>query len=79
MIHLTPQQLSSYMDGELNEVSTELVRRHMGACEECTLKFAALEEQEEQLSHALVHEPGDDFFDRFAAEVERQLPPSPGA
>ena len=40
MIHLTPQQLSSYMDGELNEASTELVRRHMGACEECTLKFA---------------------------------------
>jgi hypothetical protein len=75
MIHLTPQQLSSYMDGELNEVSTELVRRHMGACEECTLKFAALEEQEEQLSAALVHEPGDEFFDRFAAEVERQLPP----
>ncbi|HKW50195.1 MAG TPA: zf-HC2 domain-containing protein [Candidatus Eisenbacteria bacterium] len=74
MIHLTPQQLSSYMDGELNEVSTELVRRHMGVCEECTLKFAALEEQEEQLSHALVHEPGDDFFDGFAAEVERQLP-----
>ena len=78
MIHLTPQQLSSYMDGELNEVSTELVRRHMGTCEECTLKFAALEEQEEQLSQALVHEPGDDFFDRFAAEVERQLPASPG-
>ena len=78
MIHLTPQQLSSYMDGELNEVSTELVRRHMGACEECTLKFAALEVQEEQLSQALVHEPGDDFFDRFPAEVERQLPPGPG-
>ena len=78
MIHLTPQQLSSYMDGELNEVSTELVRRHMGACEECTLKFASLEVQEEQLSQALVHEPGDDFFDRFAAEVERQLPPGPG-
>ena len=74
MIHLTPQQFSSYMDGELNEVSTELVRRHMGACEECTLKFAALEEQEEHLSHALVHEPGDEFFERFAAAVERQLP-----
>ncbi len=76
MIHLTPQQLSSYMDGELNEVSTELVRRHMGACEECTLKFAALEVQEEHLSHALVHEPGDEFFERFAAAVERQLPQS---
>jgi len=76
MIHLTPQQLSSYMDGELNEVSTELVRRHMGICEECTLKFAALEEQEEHLSHALVHEPGDAFFDRFAADVERLLPSS---
>ena len=75
MIHLTAQQFSSYMDGELNEVSTELVRRHMGLCEECTLKFAALEVQEEHLSQALVHEPGDDFFDRFAAEVERQLAP----
>jgi hypothetical protein len=66
------------MDGELNEVSNELVRRHMGLCEECTLKFAALEEQEEQLAHALVHEPGEEFFDRFAAEVERLLPPETG-
>jgi putative zinc finger protein len=74
VIHLTAQQLSSYMDGELNEVSTELVRRHMSLCEECTLKFAALEEQEERLSHALVHEPGDEFFHRFAADVELQLP-----
>lgn len=74
MIHLTPQQLSSYMDGELNEASTELVRRHMGACEECTLKFAALEVQEDLLSRALVHDPGDEFFQKFAADVERQIP-----
>lgn len=73
MIHLTPQQLSSYMDGELNEASTELVRRHMGACEECTLKFAALEEQEELLARAIVHDPGDEFFESFTAEVERHL------
>ncbi len=73
MIHLTPQQLSSYMDGELNEASTELVRRHMGTCEECTLKFAALEEQEELLARTLVHDPGDEFFERFTADVQRQL------
>lgn len=74
MIHLTPQQLSSYMDGELNEASTELVRRHMGACEECTLKFASLEVQEDLLSRALVHDPGDEFFAEFTAAVERQIP-----
>src|SRR2546427_7951415 len=63
------------MDGELDEASTELVRRHMGVCEECTLKFAALEDQEEQLARALVHDPGEEFFESFAADVERQLPP----
>jgi hypothetical protein len=62
------------MDGELNEASTELVRRHMGACEECTLKFASLEIQEDLLSRALVHDPGEEFFERFAADVARQIP-----
>ncbi len=79
MIHLTPQQLSSYMDGELNEASTELVRRHMGACEECTLKFAQLEIQEDLLSKALVHDPGDEFFERFTEAVGKQIPSTKGS
>ena len=79
MIHLTPQQLSSYMDGELNEASTELVRRHMGACEECTLKFAQLEIQEDLLSKALVHDPGDEFFEQFTEAVGKQIPSTKGS
>lgn len=79
MIHLTPQQLSSYMDGELNEASTELVRRHMGACEECTLKFAQLEIQEDLLSKALVHDPGDEFFEKFTEDVAKQIPAAKGS
>jgi hypothetical protein len=78
VIHLTPQRLSSYMDGELVGL-TELVRRHMGACEECTLKFAQLEIQEDLLSKALVHDPGDEFFEQFTEAVGKQIPMAKGS
>ncbi len=73
MIHLTIQQLSSFLDGELAEASTELVRRHLAACEECTLRFGALEEQDEVLTRALTEDPDDEFFRSFASDVENAI------
>ncbi|MGE5179566.1 MAG: zf-HC2 domain-containing protein, partial [Bacteroidota bacterium] len=65
MIHLTIHQLSSYIDRELPESSTELVRRHLDSCEECTRRFGDLQEQEAILNQVLVHDPGAAFFVHF--------------
>lgn len=79
MIHLTTHQLSSYLDRELPESSTELVRRHLEACQECTLWFAAIRDQEAVLDRILVHDPGEEFFARFADEVLGQPKSAPAA
>jgi len=74
VIHLTLHQLSAYLDGELVETSTEIVRRHLAECGECTLKFATLEEQEQELAPSLSHDPDDAFFERLAISVEEAIP-----
>lgn len=70
MIHLTLQQLSAFLDGELTEASTEIVRRHLVECADCTLKFAALENLDEELG-ALASDPGKSFFEELADSVDR--------
>lgn len=73
MIHLTIQQLSSYLDGQLSESSAEHTRQHLAECEECASKYAALEEQEALLTRALTHDPGDAFYDTFASGVQDRI------
>jgi hypothetical protein len=69
VIHLTAHQLSTYLDRELPESSTELVRRHLEGCAECSLRFGAFREQEAILDRVLTHDPGEDFFSGFADRV----------
>ena len=69
MIHLTLQQLSAYLDGELTDASIELVRRHLSECDACTVNFARIEGQEEILARVLVDEPDDDFFQQMSASI----------
>jgi hypothetical protein len=69
VIHLTLNQISAYLDGELPEASIELVRLHLSACLECTERFGHIEEQEEALGRLLVNDPGDAFFAGFADRV----------
>lgn len=73
MIHVTIQQLSSHLDGELSGASADLVKRHLASCTECDSKFAALKEQEELLSKMLMHDPGDAFFDQLAIDLEKLI------
>jgi len=73
VIHLTIQQLSSYLDGQLSESSADHTRQHLAECEECASKYAALEEQETLLTGALTHDPGDAFFDTFANGVQDRI------
>jgi len=62
VIHLTLQQLSAFLDGELTEASTELIRRHLSECATCTGRFARLEAQDEIMAKILVDTPDDEFF-----------------
>jgi anti-sigma factor RsiW len=62
VIHLTLQQLSAFLDGELTEASTELIRRHLSECTTCTVRFARIEAQDEITAKILVDEPDDEFF-----------------
>lgn len=72
MIHLTLQQLSAFLDGELTDASTELIRRHLSECDACTLRFGRVEAQEEVLVRILVDEPSDAFFADLAASIAAQ-------
>src|SRR5712671_3424183 len=74
VIHLTMNQISAYIDGELPAASVELVRLHLSSCLECTERFGHVEEQEDALSRLLVNDPGEPFFAGFA---ERVLGPVP--
>ena len=79
MIHLTAHQLSTYLDRELPESSTELVRRHLEGCAECALRFDTFREQEAILDRVLTHDPGEDFFRGFSDRVlgpGRKQPPA---
>ncbi|HET9950850.1 MAG TPA: zf-HC2 domain-containing protein [Candidatus Eisenbacteria bacterium] len=71
MIHLTLQQLSAFLDGELTEASTELIRRHLSECDACTLRFARIEAQEEVMVRILVDEPGDAFFVELSESIAK--------
>jgi len=73
VIHLTIQQLSSYLDGQLTDASADHAREHLAECEECASKYAALEEQEALLTGTLTHDPGEPFFEAFASEVETRI------
>lgn len=79
MIHLTAHQLSTYLDRELPESSTEIVRRHLEGCAECALRFNTFREQEAILDRVLMHDPGEDFFSGFGDRVlgpGRKQPPA---
>jgi len=67
--HVSLQQLSAYLDGELPALSVESVRRHLSECAECTRRFGHMEAQEEILVRLLYDDPGDAFFESFLGAV----------
>jgi putative zinc finger protein len=87
VIHLTVQQLSSYLDGQLVGSASDNVQSHLAACRDCSTRFALLERIEAILSDALSIDPGEEFFRDLEAEVgsrirergQRDKDPSPPA
>ncbi len=73
MIHLTVQQLSSYLDGQLVGSASDNVQSHLAACRDCATRFALLERIDGILSRALSIEPGEEFFRELEAEVGSRI------
>ena len=73
MIHLTVQQLSSYLDGQLVGSASDNVQSHLAACRDCSTRFALLERIEAILSESLSIDPGDEFFRELEAEVGSRI------
>jgi Putative zinc-finger len=75
MIHLTAEQLSTCLDGELGGTSEQLVRDHLAACEACSVLLRDLAGQDETLSTTLRSDPDDAFFDRITRTLEQTTRP----
>ena len=79
MIHVTVQQLSSYLDDQLVGGSADIVRQHLTACPECDAKLGALSRMDAALTRALSHDPGEDVYRRLEREIASALGPDAGA
>ena len=73
MIHVTIQQISSFVDDQLAEGSADLVRQHLSECSECHARLDAIRRMDAALSRALAHDPGEAAFRRIEAEVESEI------
>ena len=79
MIHVTIQQLSSYLDEQLNDSSADLVRQHVAECQDCGTRLGTLARMDAAITRALSHEPGDDLFRRLEREIASKLAPDAAA
>ena len=75
MIHVTIQQLSSYLDEQLAQGSADLVRQHIEACPECGTRLGAFSRMDEAITRALTHDPGDGVLERIERGVSAALGP----
>ena len=73
MKHLTPLELSGLLDGALKGRARERAERHLEACDACRASLAELEAQDRALAPVLAHDPGDAYFETFAARVEDRI------
>jgi Carboxypeptidase regulatory-like domain/Putative zinc-finger len=69
MSHLSPEQLSGYIDGALADADREAVESHFATCNECLRELAEIARVNKQFQSALTHDPGEAYFDSFADRV----------
>ena len=69
MSHLTDEQKSALADGALEGRAREAAERHLATCPACREALAGLVAQDQALAAALDHDPGEAYFESFAARV----------
>jgi anti-sigma factor RsiW len=77
MKHLDEAELSQLLDGELRGHARERADRHLAECATCRESLERLTAEDRALASALVHEPGDEYFEGFAARVQERLHAEP--
>jgi hypothetical protein len=75
LIHVTIQQLSSFLDEQLAGSSTDLVKQHLAECPECDAKLGALSRMDAALTRALSHDPEESVYRRLEREISAALGP----
>jgi anti-sigma factor RsiW len=73
MSHLTPDQLSAFQDGALSAEERRLVESHLATCVACRGALADLAAADESLGRVLAHDPGEAYFESFAARVAERI------
>jgi hypothetical protein len=73
MNHLSPQELSAHLDGATRGAARERVESHLKTCAACRTALAELAAQDAELRPALEHDPGEAYFESFAARVEDRI------
>src|SRR5262249_4522274 len=71
--HLSPEELSATLDGALEGAARARAERHLAECETGRDALAALAALDGGLRPVLEHDPGDAYFDTFAARVEDRI------
>ena len=73
MTHLTDRELSARLDDALTPRERERVDTHLSSCAACRDALAALASQDRELAAQRAHDPGEAYFESFAARVENRL------
>ncbi len=73
MKHLTPEELSAHLDGTLAGAALARAERHLAGCEACRAALADLSTRDDALRPLLEHDPGEAYFETFAARVEDRI------
>ena len=79
MKHLTDEQLSARLDGELPARQAEEAERHLAACAACRERLAALAGSDAALARSLDRDPGEKYFASFADRVQARIASGAGA
>ena len=73
MTHLTESELSAHHDGALPADERARADAHLAGCDACRAALARLAAEDRALAGALSHDPGEAYFDSFAARVENRI------
>ncbi|HTM57208.1 MAG TPA: zf-HC2 domain-containing protein, partial [Candidatus Udaeobacter sp.] len=73
MKHLTEHELSAHLDQALDPSERRRVDAHLETCAGCRASLAELAAQDRGVASALAHDPGDAYFESFAARVEDRI------
>jgi hypothetical protein len=71
--HLTPDELSAHLDGATTGATRQRAEAHLAGCEICRAALAELAARDRALRSTLEHDPGDAYFETFAARVEDRI------